>query len=116
TSVEVELYPVTPHVKFEVAVKEGHPRLKPGAKVRAWLPFPQEYRQQHDVKLISSSPADGKIASTDAPQRSIYFEQTVTDPSKAPRFEIEFEYVNGSYCPKLDPAKVKPYDENSALY
>ena len=116
TSDEVELYPVKHHVTFEVTVREGHPRLKPGAKVRAWLPFPQEYRQQHDIKLISSSPEGGQIASKDAPQRTIYFEETVTDPSKPPKFQIEFEYVNGSYCPKLDPAKVKPYDEQGAVY
>jgi transglutaminase-like putative cysteine protease len=90
--------------------------VKPGAKVRVWLPFPQEYRQQHDVKLVRSEPAECQIASKDAPQRSIYFEQTVAAASKPPRFEIELEFVTDAYCPRLDPAKVKPYDTNGTLY
>jgi hypothetical protein len=111
-----QIYPVQHHVKYEVAVHEDSPHLKPGAKVRAWLPFPQEYRQQHDVKLISSNPSDAKIASKDSPQRSVYFEQTVGENGAAPKFEVEFEFVTDAYCPKLDPAKVKPYDTKSDLY
>ena len=111
-----QVYPVQHHVKYELAVHAGHPRVKRGAKVRAWLPFPQEYRQQHDVKLISSNPPEAKMAAKDAPQRSVYFEQTVTDANQAPRFQVEFEFVTSAYCPKLDPAKVRPYDVNSELY
>jgi len=111
-----QVCPVRHHVKYELAVHAGHPRVQPGAKVRAWLPFPQEYRQQHDVKLVSSTPPEAKIASKDAPQRSVYFEQTVADANQAPRFQVEFEFVTSAYCPKLDSDKAQPYDVNSDLY
>jgi hypothetical protein len=110
------VYPVKQHVEYAVELHKDNPRIKQGAKVRAWLPFPQEYRQQRDVKLVSSNPPSGRIASASAPQRSIYFEQTVEDPAKPLRFEIEFEFVTSAYCPKIDPTGVKPYDVNSELY
>jgi transglutaminase-like putative cysteine protease len=110
------VYPVKHHVTYEIDVHEDCPRLKPGAKVRAWLPYPQEYRQQREVKLIRSDPPETKIASKDAPQRSIYFEQTISDAKQPPRFRIEFEYMTSAYCPKLDPKEVKPYDKDGKLY
>jgi transglutaminase-like putative cysteine protease/lysophospholipase L1-like esterase len=115
TSPTPEIYPVKHRVRYSLAVNEGHPLVKPGAKVRAWLPFPQEYRQQHDVRLISSEPSDGQVASASAPQRTVYFEQTL-DSNAAPKFTIEFEFTTYAYVPRLDPAEVKPYDEASDLY
>jgi hypothetical protein len=67
----VEVFPVKHLVTYGVTVKPGHPRLREGAKVRMWLPFPQTYRQQTDVRLIRCEPAVGTIAPGSAPQRSI---------------------------------------------
>jgi transglutaminase-like putative cysteine protease len=111
-----EVYPVKHRVRYELAVNKGNPRLKTGAKVRAWLPFPQEYRQQRDVKLLRSDPPHTSIADNGSPHRSIYFEQTIDDPKKPPRFVAEIEFVTSAFCPKLDAAKVEPYDTQSALY
>jgi transglutaminase-like putative cysteine protease len=111
-----EVFPVKHEIHYELAVNKGNPRLKPGAKVRAWLPFPQEYRQQRDVKLISSEPAHAMISETGSPHRSIYFEETVTTPDKPPRFVATFEFVTSAYCPKLDTAKAEPYDMQSDVY
>jgi hypothetical protein len=116
TSANPELYPVKHNVRYEIVVDEGHPRLKVGAAVRAWLPFPQEYRQQRDVKLIRSEPAGAIIAKSGLPHRTIYFEQTVSDATKPPRLFAEFEFVTSAYCPKLDASKVEPYDTTSELY
>lgn len=116
SSTEPEIYPVKHHVLCELIVNDGHPRLHPGAKVRAWLPYPQEYQQQSDVRLLSSDPPGGLVADAQAPQRTIYFEQTVGDDGAAPHFRAEYEFVTSAYCPKLDPAKVKPYDETSDLF
>lgn len=112
----VEIYPVRHRVNYALAVNDGHPLVKPGATVRAWLPYPQEYRQQRAVKLIKSEPSGGMIASADAPQRTIYFEQKVGADAQPPRFNVQFEFVTSAYCPKLDPALVKPYDASSDLY
>jgi hypothetical protein len=111
-----EIHPVRHRVKYSLSVKDGHPLVKPDAIFKAWLPFPQEYRQQHDVRLLSTNPLGGRVASADAPQRSIYFEQKIGDDAKAPRFEAEFEFTTSAYCPRLDPAAVKPYDESSPFY
>ncbi len=111
-----QLYPVRHNIRYSLAVHAGHPRLSMGAKVRAWLPFPQTYRQQRDVRLIRSDPPHVLIASTDAPQRTIYFEETVSDPAKPPQFEVEFEFVTSAYCPQLDAAAVQPYDKSGKVY
>jgi hypothetical protein len=111
-----EIYPVKHHVRCELTVNKGHPRVKPGAVVRAWQPFPQAYRQQGGVKLLRSEPPLAKVSENGSPHRTIYFEQTIADPHKQPRFIAEFEFVTSAYCPKLDAAFVQPYDIGSALY
>lgn len=117
SSATPEVFPVKHNVRYEMTVNKGNPRLEPGATVRAWLPFPQEYRgQQRDVKLVRSGPTHKSITDAGEPHRAIYFEETVTDPDKPPRFVAEFEFVTSAYCPKLDPVKVQPYDKQSALY
>jgi transglutaminase-like putative cysteine protease len=110
------IYPVKHDVRYEMAVKAGHPRLKPGAQVRAWLPFPQQYRQQQGVKLIHSDPPHVTISENGAPHRTVYFEQTIADPAQPPSFRVAFEFTTSAYCPKLDAAKVAPYDESGAVF
>src|SRR4029078_4850920 len=105
-----ELYPVKHEIHYVLAFRPNHPRVKPGAVVRAWLPFPQEYRQQKDVKLVHSDPPATKISNVSSPQRTVYFEHTLDDAAKPPRFEINVEFLTSAYCPKLDPAKVQSYD------
>jgi transglutaminase-like putative cysteine protease len=114
---EPEIYPVNHSVRYELIVHDGHPRVKPGATVRAWLPYPQEYRrQQRDVKLVRTDPPHVMIADAETPQRTIYFEQKIESAEERPLFVAEFEFVTTAYCPKLDSAKVQPYDVGSAVY
>lgn len=110
------VHPVRHHVRYELRVKDDHPRVRAGAKVRCWLPFPQQYRQQRDVRLIRTQPPGGIIAPNGHPQRTVYFEQTIGDPNQPPTFAAEFEFTTCAYVPKLDPAEVRPYDESSAVY
>jgi transglutaminase-like putative cysteine protease len=117
TTDAAEIYPVKHHVRYELAVHAGHPRVKAGARVRAWLPFPQEYRrQQRDVKLVRSEPAHQMISDNGSPHRTVYFEQTIDTAIQPPGFLVEFEFVTTAYHPRLDLAKVRPYDVRSALY
>lgn len=111
-----EIYPVHHRVKYQLAVEANHPRVKPGAVVRVWLPYPQAYRQQRDVKLLDSQPPVTRIAENGAPHRTLYFEQTIEDAGVQPTFSAEFEFVTSAYCPKLDPEMVEPYDTSSELY
>jgi hypothetical protein len=115
-SPSAEIYPVHHRVRFQLTVNEGLPELKAGAKVRAWLPFPQEYRQQRDVKLIAADPPGAQVTENGAPHRALHFETTLADPPKAPKFSADFEFVTSAYCPSLDAERVQPYDTSSSLY
>lgn len=112
----IEVLPVRHCVTYTLAVKDSCKRVVPGAKVRAWLPYPQEYRQQSHAKLLSSSPKHKGVASSGSPHRNVYFEETIGDDAEPPRFEIAFEFVTAAYCPDLAPEAVQPYDTQSDLY
>jgi transglutaminase-like putative cysteine protease len=68
------------------------------------------------VKLIRTDPPYKTLSANGAPHRTIYFENTVTNPDEPPRFVAEFEFVTSAYCPKLDPAKSQDYDTQSDVY
>src|ERR1035437_3864896 len=112
----VELQPVHHRLTYTVTLRANTPGVKAGSLVRAWLPYPQEYRQQRDVKLISASPEPKLIAPSavegnpvsGGPQRTVYFERQVTDPAKPIEFKQVFEYNCFAYYPRLDEAKVQP--------
>jgi transglutaminase-like putative cysteine protease len=111
-----EICPVKHRVTYTLWVRPGHPRLTKGALVEAWLPFPQHYRQQRDVKLLTCQPAATRVSDNRVPHRTIYFCHEIDDPTQPPRFHAEYEFVTWAYCPKLDPARVQPYDTGAPLY
>ncbi|MEM8946903.1 MAG: transglutaminase domain-containing protein [Planctomycetota bacterium] len=115
-SVDAEIYPVRHRVTYQLSVKSNHPRVKTGAVVRAWLPFPQSYRQQRDVQLLDSEPPVTLVTDNGVPHRTLYFEQVVDTSEIAPTFRASFEFVTSAYCPKLDPRKVQSYDIASESY
>jgi hypothetical protein len=112
----VEVEPVHHKVTHTLTIHSNAPGVKAGSLIRVWLPYPQEYRQQRDVKLISASPEPKLIAPnavdrnpvTGGAQRTVYFEQRVEDPAKEAEFKIVFEYTSFAYYPKLDEARVQP--------
>jgi len=112
----VEVLPVRHRLTHTLTIRSNHPAIHPGAVVRVWLPYPQEYRQQRDVKLISAVPAPKLIAPAategnpvgGGAQRTLYFEQIVTDPQQPLRFKEVVEFTAYAYYPKLDPARVQP--------
>jgi transglutaminase-like putative cysteine protease len=111
-----EVVPVRHRMTYTVSLKPNTEGVKSGSVVRVWLPYPQEYRQQQKLKLISASPEPKLIAESaregnpvgGAPQRTIYFERQVTNPAEPMEFQEEFEYTSFAYYPKLDAAKVRP--------
>ncbi|MCB9850350.1 MAG: serine hydrolase [Phycisphaerales bacterium] len=111
-----EVYPVHHRATYTLSVNPGNPRVMPGAKVRCWLPYPQEYRQQKDVHLIATDPPGGSVAPANAPQRTVYFEHEVTSADEPLSFSATYEFTTSAYCPMPDPAGVKPYDKASDIY
>src|SRR3954462_5330718 len=59
---QVEVMPVKHRFSHKITIDANIPDVKRGSLVRVWLPYPQEYRQQRDVKLISASPEPKLIA------------------------------------------------------
>ena len=112
----VEVQPVHHTVTHMLTIRANTPGIKAGAPVRVWLPFPQEYRQQREVKLISASPEPKLIAPaavegnpvSGGAQRTVYFEQAAGDPAKPMEFKLVFDYTSFAYDPKLDEARVEP--------
>jgi len=113
---QAEVYPVRHRVTYTLRVKEGHPRIKPGAKVRCWLPFPQEYRQQRNVRLIHSDSAPGMVAPNGSPQRTVYFERTIESADETVAFSAEFEFITSAFVPDLNPALAEQPDVRDALH
>ena len=111
-----EVVPMRHRVRYVLTIAANAPQMKAGAMVRVWLPFPQEYLRQRDVKLIGSPPVYKVIApsaSSEPPtdgaaQRTVYFEQAVVDPAKPMRFEETFEFTSSAYYPSVEDARARP--------
>lgn len=118
-----DVLPVRHRVTYTLTVSPEAPHLKPGALVRVWLPFPQQYRSQREVRLLRSSPAgaivappaEGEFPLRGAPQRTVYLEQRVTDPKGPLVFSEEFEFTSWAYYPALDDSEARPLPAGYAL-
>jgi transglutaminase-like putative cysteine protease len=108
--------PIRHRITYSLTVPADAPGFKTGARVRVWLPFPQEYRQQGQINLIGTSPAYTLLApsardeanDTGAAQRTIYFEKQVDDPAHPLTFSEVFEYTCAAYYPQLEDARAQP--------
>jgi transglutaminase-like putative cysteine protease len=103
-----DVLPLRHRVRFTLTVPANTRGAKAGSVVRAWLPFPQEYRQQSDVALISAAPGKPIIAPNGHGHRTLYFERTLADPNKPLTFEADYAFTSHAYYPILDDAKVQP--------
>jgi hypothetical protein len=113
---KVEVQPVHHRITHTLTIPANHPSLKSGSVVRVWLPFPQEYRQQRDVKLVRASPEPRLIAPNGVDghpvgggaHRTLYFEHTVAHPEEPLKFQEVVEYTSYAYYPQLDETRVQP--------
>jgi len=117
-----DVVPIRHRVRFTLTIPPGGEHWNKGALVRVWLPFPQEWERQRDVKLIGASPAYKALAPNasekpwpgSAPQRTIYFEERLSDLSKPLIFEETFSFTSWAYYPILDASKARPLPEDWA--
>jgi transglutaminase-like putative cysteine protease len=115
---KTEVLPIRHRLTYTLTVDANRPGAKEGSLVRCWLLFPQEYRQQKNVTLVSSEPSaafvapsaiDGKThIAGGAPQRTVYFEQRITDPTKPITFKEVIEYDSYAYYPILKDELCQP--------
>jgi hypothetical protein len=119
-TMDSEILPIHHTVTFTLTIPANAKGAKPGSTARVWLPYPQEYRQQKNVKLIKASPENATIAPnavdgnpvTGGAQRTIYFEKKIDDPAKDQVFTAEYEYDSYAYYPIIVAAAAKPLPEN----
>jgi transglutaminase-like putative cysteine protease len=116
TSGDASVVPIRHHIQYRLTIAPTAPGLKPGAVVRAWLPFPQEYGGQTAVRLLSASPpcklvapvATGDTDIAGAAQRSAYFEVRVAEAGKPIELAEEFEFTSSAFYPALDGVHALP--------
>jgi transglutaminase-like putative cysteine protease len=122
---------VAPHrfrFTHTLTVKPAADRLDPtlgtpGSTLRAWLPFPQPYRQQRDIRLVAASidgqphapqlappatHADGPGPLRGSPHRTACFSHTLADPARPVAFSLAFDITTAAHHPILDPGRVRP--------
>lgn len=107
--------PIRHRITYTLTVKP-HRDARVGSTLAVWLPFPQHYSRQRDVKLLSSDPADAQIAPeaidgnpvTGAAQRTVYLERKIANPSEPTKFQVKFEFVTSAYYPNLDDQSATP--------
>lgn len=100
-----EVMPIRTRFEYILLVKPDRPGASRGSTVRAWLPFPQVYAQQREVRLIDSFPRTEYISPKDSDQRTIHFQQKIRDPAKPVRFEVSFEYRTSAVCGLLNQGR-----------
>ena len=76
-------------IRASLKVKEEH--FKPGMFIRAHLPIPSACEQQSDIRIEKIYPEHGQIAPSDAPQRTICWEEYMTENHE---FYVEYSYLH----------------------
>ena len=108
-------------VTFTLTVPAG--TLRPGNKIRCWLPFPkQDIARQTGVRFIEAG-ADGKaypeesltFSDPSCPHGSVYLEAK-TRRGRPTVFHEVFEYVCSGEWHPLDSSKVLPYNKELSDY
>jgi hypothetical protein len=87
-----------------------------GEIIRCWLPLPKEnHIRQDEIRLISTSEKEFKIAPETSIHRTIYMEAKAVKGQPAV-FSMSFTYQSAAQYFNLDKIISKPYDKTMLLY
>lgn len=75
-------------VRASVRIKQEC--FKPGELVRVHIPIPCDCPQQNEIRIERMDPTDGQVAPEEAPQRTICWEERMTENHS---FTVEYSYV-----------------------
>ncbi len=75
-------------MKAWIQLKDEH--FKPGMKVKVHLPIPADCYEQSDIVIEEIFPAGGSIAPSDAPQRTVCWQETMKENHP---FSVEYSYT-----------------------
>ncbi|MBQ7801576.1 MAG: transglutaminase domain-containing protein [Oscillospiraceae bacterium] len=76
-------------IRASMRIKDEH--FTPGMFVRAHLPIPSACQQQRDIRIEKVYPESGKPAPEDAPQRTVCWEEHMTENHE---FVVEYSYLH----------------------
>lgn len=110
------LLPIRHRIRHTITVDPSHPAIVPGARVRVWMPFPQECGLQRDVRLIETRPGPARMApagllepdAAGALQRSVCVDVVIENPPQPLVFSEEFEVVTTASYRPLCPTAARP--------
>jgi len=92
-------------VTFTITVRED--QVEEGETIRVWMPLPQQFKGQGNVRIHSAEPEPKWINAPDYPQRSIYFEapSNGTEPTV---FTATYSFETHPRWANVDPDRVVP--------
>jgi len=96
---------VTNRIRIRASVRVKDECFTPGMFVRAHLPIPAACDQQSDIRIEKLYPETGRIAPEDAAQRTVCWEETMTENHP---FVVEYSYLHTAVYHDLTNAKADP--------
>ena len=82
---------MTNRIRIRATVKLKDEHFTPGMFLRAHLPIPAACQQQSDIRIEKIWPENGIIAPEDAPQRTVCWEEIMTENHE---FGVEYSYLH----------------------
>lgn len=81
-------------IRIRASVRIKDETFVPGMFVRVHLPVPAACEQQSDIKIESVFPPNAILAPEDAPQRTVFWEETMQENHE---FCVEYSYTHTAY-------------------
>lgn len=78
-------------IRIRASVRVKDENFTPGMFVRVHLPIPAACEQQSDIRIERLFPENGKIAPEDAEQRTVCWEEHMTENHE---FSVEYSYIH----------------------
>ena len=76
-----------------------------GQAIRCWMPYPQQFEAQSDVRLLSATPEVSWINAPRYPMRSLYFEQPSAGDGETV-FQADYLLTTYPRYNPIDPARI----------
>lgn len=106
--------PVEMAINYSITIKPDV--VPPGEIVRCWLPWPKKgHQRQQNVRLISSSQDNYRIAPDPAIHSTIYMEAKAVKGEPL-IFSISYNYLSYGQYFDINRVKILPYDKTTLLY
>lgn len=77
------------HIQLRASLRLAESAFRPGEKLRVHLPVPTAAVNMRNVRILSTLPEKHLLSPEDAPQRTVYLEDT---PSENRPYQVEYEY------------------------